>query len=145
MPKLSQQTLEKRFQCPHCSVTLRTRQGLSGHIQFIHPKGTTNTESKSLIDSRTQEVLLQRLASESRGITEANFREMAEIRADWHFIKASMASENIKLNDTDYKTYLFVAAALMYGNERLMNKLKKELSSAFEQLMEIVSKMGSKS
>jgi hypothetical protein len=70
---------------------------------------------------------------------------MAEIRADWHFIKASMASENIKLNDTDYKTYLFVAAALMYGNERLMNKLKKELSSAFEQLMEIVSKMGSKS
>ncbi len=36
---------------------------------------------------------------------------------------------NIKLNDADYKAYLLVAAALMYGNQRLMNKLKKELSS----------------
>ncbi|MDP2719281.1 MAG: hypothetical protein Q8P44_05575, partial [Dehalococcoidia bacterium] len=36
MPKLSQATLEKRFQCGYCAKTLRSRQGLSGHIQFKH-------------------------------------------------------------------------------------------------------------
>jgi len=36
MPKLSDEALEKRFQCDYCGDTFRTRQGLSGHIQFKH-------------------------------------------------------------------------------------------------------------
>lgn len=36
MPKLSEHTLEKMFPCPYCEEFLRTRQGLSGHIQWKH-------------------------------------------------------------------------------------------------------------
>jgi hypothetical protein len=145
MPKLSQQTLEKRFQCPYCSVTLRTRQGLSGHIQFRHPKGTTGTGNKNLRDAIAKITVLRRLASESTALSDAEFQEMAEIWADWRFIKVFMGDENIKFNNADYKTYLLVAAALMYGNQRLMKKLNKDLSSAITQLREISSKMATKS
>ncbi len=143
MPKLSQQTLEKRFQCPYCGITLRTRPGLSGHIQFKHPKGTASTGTKSTIDAITEVIILRRSASEPVGISDAELEEMAEIRADWHFIKDILRND-IKLSDTDYKTYLSVAAALMYSNRRLMNKLNKDLSSAITQLMEISSKMAAK-
>ena len=43
MPKLGQDELEKRFACPHCGDTFRTRQGLSGHIQWKHPAGKAST------------------------------------------------------------------------------------------------------
>jgi len=125
MPKLTQQTLEKRFQCPYCSVTVRTRQGFSGHIQFKHPKVTTGTGNKSTTDLITEAKVSRRLAYEPLGITDAELEEMAEIRADWYIIKNYMMHENIKFNDADFKTYLVVAAALMYGNQRLMNKLSK--------------------
>ena len=36
MPKLSQDSLKKRFSCQYCDKSFRTRQGLSGHIQFKH-------------------------------------------------------------------------------------------------------------
>ena len=39
MPKLSQDALSKMFQCEYCGDLLRTRQGLSGHIQFKHTTG----------------------------------------------------------------------------------------------------------
>jgi hypothetical protein len=145
MPKLSQQTLEKRFHCPYCSVTLRTRQGLSGHIQFRHPRGTTGTGNINLRDAIAKITVSRRLASESTALSDAEFQEMAEIWADWRFIKVFMGDENIKFNNADYKTYLLVAAALMYGNQRLMKKLNKDLSSAITQLREISSKMATKS
>jgi hypothetical protein len=89
--------------------------------------GTTGTGNKSPHDAITETIVSRRLASESRGLSDAEFQEMAEIRADWRFIKVFMGDENIKFNDADYKTYLLVAAAFMYGNQRLMNKLKKDL------------------
>ena len=141
MPKLTQQTLEKRFRCPYCSVTLRTRQGLSGHIQFRHSRGTTGTGRKSLHDAITESIVSQRLASEPMGSSDAEFQEMAEIRADWRFIKVFMGEGNIKFNDADYKTYLLVAAAFMYGNQRLMNKLNKDLREAIAKLIEVQSKI----
>ena len=64
---------------------------------------------------------------------------MAEIRADWHFIKALAEHDNIKLNEADYKTYLFVAAAFMKGKQRLMNKLTKELNTAISELLKTSS------
>ena len=130
MPKLSQQTLEKRFHCPYCSVTLRTRQGLSGHIQFRHPRGTTGAGNQSFRDRVADILVSRRLASGSIGLSDAEVEEIVDILADWRFIKASMGDENIKFNDADYKTYLLVAAALMYGNRRLVKRLKKDLGLA---------------
>ncbi len=144
MPKLSQQTLEKRFKCPHCGERIRSRQGLSGHIQFKHPKGATVAAAKSLEDLATEKIAMQRVASMG-GVTDAELQELLEIRADWLFIRPLIEKGNIKLNAIDYKTYLFIAAAIMFGNQRLMNKLTKELNSAIGQLLEISSKMGSKS
>ena len=144
MPKLSQQTLEKRFKCPHCGESIRTRQGLSGHIQFKHPKVTTGAAAKSLEELATERIAMQRVASKG-GVTNAELQEWLEIRADWIYIRPLIEKGNIKLNANDYKTYLFMAAAIMFGNQRLMNKLTKELNSAIGQLLEISSKMGPKS
>ena len=145
MPKLSQQTLEKRFKCPHCGESIRSRQGLSGHIQFKHPAGTTETGNKSRINILAEAIIKRRLDADLLELSREEFRELAEIQADWYFFKKFAGQLNIKLNDTDYKAYLLVATALMYGNQRLVNKLKKELSSVTGLLMEISYKMGSKS
>ena len=47
MPKLSKNSLEKRFTCQYCADSLRTRQGLSGHIQFKH---ATSKKKSNTID-----------------------------------------------------------------------------------------------
>ena len=133
MPRLTQKTLDKMFPCEYCGKKLRTRQGLAGHVQWVHSIRTPGmepmgTEDEEKPDKLVEAVILRRINSESQVLTQAEYMDMVEMRADWHFIKHHMQKWNIKLNKADYKNYLLVAMAVMYGNQRLINKLNKELS-----------------
>jgi hypothetical protein len=96
----------------------------------VHPLRTTVPESKREIDELTKLIVLRRVDSESSGMSDAECEEMAEARADWHFIKSLLGLEGITLNSDDYKKYMLVSAAIMYGNHRLIEKLGKEIGSA---------------
>ena len=140
MPKLSQKTLEKRFLCKHCQQTFRTRQGLSGHIQYKHklkPKEDENPYLEMIIDA-----FKFRQRSEIAGFNKEQISEMAQILAYWYVIKGQVEDEHIKLNNSDLKTYLIVSMVQMRSNQWLYRKLATDLSEAmalgFTKLMEMI-------
>ena len=132
MPKLSKKTLDKMFQCPHCGHMFRTRQGLSGHIRFKHDVGTKSAEEKIMNDDLTKVAIEAMEKSKKDG---EDLARMALVQAEWHFFKKCMEIGNIKLSDADFKQFLIVGAAAMYGNQRLMSELANELGSAIGQLI----------
>jgi len=136
MPKLTKQTLEKRFPCPHCGQTFRTRQGLSGHIQFKHPPGTskyTTRPIKWLTDIQIYKSVLQ-----SANFSDEVVSELTEILAEWglieRFIAWAPSEKNLKVGWADFKTYLIVAYAQMYANRRLIDRVDKILARAISRL-----------
>ena len=143
MPRLSQKTLEKMFQCPYCEKMVRNRAGLSGHIQFKHSSGTQK-KKKSHYETMlklTELKGLKEILKQSDEEEKQDLSDMVRISVDWSLIKNLVKGFDIKFNDADFKAYIIIASALMYSNRRLMNELHKELSSAITQLMDITNKM----
>jgi hypothetical protein len=142
MPKLTQQTLEKRFPCLHCGETFRTRQGLSGHIQFKHPTGTggeTKSPAEWIVDIAGYKSALQ-----LGGFSNEDVSELTQIRAGWalfeQFMGVAPGNKKTKLGAADFKTYLIVAYAQMRANRRLIHRLNKDLNEAIGKLIELQSK-----
>ena len=130
MPRLSQSTLEKRFQCPHCGETFRTRQGLSGHIQWKHFMGTgaeENDDKQSFLDPIAVQV-----RAEIMGFNKKEIGEMMHILVRWKAIVALVENEHITFNNADYKNYLIVSLAQMRANTRLHQELVSELAGGME-------------
>ena len=126
MPKLSEQTIKKRFPCPHCGETFRTRQGLSGHIQFKHHAGTTEetgSPAEWFLDIAMYKKVLQ-----SGEFSTEEVSELTQILADWGYIKLLIGLapglENTKVGGADFKAYLIMAYAQMLANRRLKGRLK---------------------
>lgn len=117
---------KRGFPCPHCGETFRTRQGLSGHIQFKHHAGTTEeTESPAewFLDIEIYKSRLQVAKFSNKEVS-----ELTQILADWGYIKRLIAVapgvENTKVGGADFKTYLIMAYAQMLANRRLKDRLK---------------------
>jgi len=143
MPKLSEQTIKKRFPCPHCGETFRTRQGLSGHIQFKHPSGTseeTNSSIEWILDVAKYKSLLQLGKFSNEEVS-----ELTQILGDWGYIERLIGLapgvKNTKVGGADFRTYLIVAYAQMLANQRLIDRLNKNLTEAICMLMELQPKI----
>jgi hypothetical protein len=127
MPKLSQQTLEKRFQCPHCGITLRTRSGLSGHIQFKHPKGSSQ-KSKSITDA-AYDIKKMEAFLRSIGKSDSEIADLTLISKDWVMTRSMMESYKDKLNNADFKTFQLISYAVIASEKRLKAWLTHKLGS----------------
>lgn len=143
MPKLSEQTIKKRFPCPHCGETFRTRQGLSGHIQFKHPAGTreeTKSPAEWILDIEIYKSLLQLGKFSNEEVS-----ELTQILAGWGYIERLIGlapgDKNTKVGGADFRTYLIVAYAQMFANRRLIDRLNKDLAEAISKLMELQSEI----
>lgn len=155
MPRLSQRTLEKRFHCPHCRATFRTRQGLSGHIQFKHPAGTVETTNsyadfildtaryKRILDDWKSDIAKYKSIPESLGFNKKEVSEITQILESWPYIEklveANPINKNVKISGAEFKTYMIVALAQMFANRRLINQLNKDLSEAISKMIELQS------
>ena len=128
MPKLSQQTLEKRFKCPFCGESIRSRQGLSGHIQFKHkpvvPAKKESYEEKYLRLGE-KSVKFKGYAS----VVGFNEEEALEIFLSWERIQTLFELEQITVNNSDFKNYLIVSLALMQANRRLYKAVVTDLAN----------------
>ncbi len=133
MPRLSQQTLEKRFQCPHCGVTVRTRQGLSGHIQYKHPKGSVKKPA-SIIEAANG-IKNNEKFYKSMGMSDAQIADLTMVSREWVLITALMEDEKFKLNDNDFKTFQLMAYAILASEKRLKNWMTHEFSEEIAKLM----------
>ncbi len=139
MPRLSQQTLEKRFLCTHYAKTFRTRQGLSGHIQYKHPSGAPandNSYVQAVLDA-----FKFKQTAEIAGFNKEDISQIWQIVARWEPIKGLFENEHTKFNDTDLKTYLIVSLARMQANQQLFDKLQQQLGTAIAEPMKIQSEI----
>ena len=106
MPKLSKNSLEKRFACQYCGESCRTRQGLSGHIQFKHtsPKKKLNAvdmaaDLKGKFD--TWRICVQKIGYPPE-ISEAGDRLMSR----WKILREYFHTLGIDLDDKDFKYFM---------------------------------------
>lgn len=130
MPKLSARSLEKRFPCPHCNHTFRTRQGLSGHIQFKHQGnqalgiGTTVDFIKKAADLKKKYDLA--------GVSEEDGNAEAAIIARWGVILALCDVQGITPDSREFKTYFIMSQARRMENEALKNDRSRQIAKLEE-------------
>ncbi len=108
--------LYKGVTCPYCEKALRTRQGLSGHIQWKHGINQ-NTPDKALDDI---ELLEDKLYAPIQSVNTIGFGETTinaiEIILDnWKKILAVCEQLDIDLNKQDFKNYFVTMLANVYN------------------------------
>ena len=130
MPKLSEDSLKKMFVCQYCGKHVRTRQGLSGHIQFKHSTGQASpiTDKGSIIS----QAKYLASAGEAVGLSADKSKHQARILTRWLEVEAVLDFLHIKVNNQDLKKYMLVSLAYMHENE----DLRGQLISDFKNLLE---------
>jgi len=127
MPKLTKDSLEKRFSCQYCGESFRTRQGLSGHIQWKHGK-----KYKLKIPDLTLEVdeaVKLKQIQQILGLSESTQYAMSSTIIWWGVVQSFCEVFNIELNQQDLKNYLITSLAQINQNEQLKQEITKTLSS----------------
>jgi len=130
MPKLSAKALEKRFKCDYCGETVRTRQGLSGHIQFKHQahyKPVTKTTAHkpaakdtkinkvidtSFISSKQKYIILWRKIN---GLTKSTNDDIVKLFVMWGIVRSFFNTLDIELTEQDFKTYLLAGLGNIFS------------------------------
>jgi len=104
MPKLTKNSLEKRFHCPHCEKTFRGRQGLSGHIQFKHAINSSQTFSDKSKKLKERSDSWQHIV-EQINLPDDIGKLGEEIFQRWMDLLIYFDSISIELNDNDFKNF----------------------------------------
>lgn len=117
MPKLSEEALAKRFNCPHCGESVRTRQGLSGHIQFKHSKGP-NLISMGVSDW-VGKIKRYRDLQKAVGASDSDIQSDTRILRDWFKVKHFLENWGQKVNNEDFKNYAIASLSYHYEIEGL--------------------------
>ena len=117
MPKLSEKTLEKRFQCYYCEETFRTRQGLSGHIQFKHQaaykkKGKTKEIDLKFFLSRSKYVLTWQATNQ---LPQQTNEAISSLLVNWYEVLSFFKALDLELTKQDFKTYLLVGLGNIFS------------------------------
>ncbi len=121
MPRLSEKTLEKRFKCDYCGETFRTRQGLSGHIQFKHhayyepvtnAKQSTKEIDMRFISSKQKNLMMWRA---SNGLSKSTNDNVARLLVNWGMVRSLFNKLGIDLTDEDFKTYLLAGLGKLFS------------------------------
>jgi len=134
VPKLSKNSLEKRFACQHCGKSCRTRQGLSGHIQFKHGAGKESPQiNHSYVLSKGK---YWEKVGKAAGLPMSEIRAKQHIMVEWFDVQAFCNFFKIKLSNSDFKNYLIASLAHMHASEHLKEQLINSLKQFHQEWME---------
>jgi len=101
--------LTKKFICNYCGKAFRTRQGLSGHIQWKHG---AKQKPKQIDDEHIfSEVTRVALWGGAWGLSESAIEARQKILLDWLEVGALCDFLHIDLNTQDFKYYLIARLA----------------------------------
>jgi len=99
--------LNKKFPCKQCGKLFRTRQGLSGHIQFKH--GTKqNTLAVDVKDIMELKLILKAIEGILGCLSKSKTQMIEAILDNWINVISICGPLGIDLNKQDFKKY-FVA------------------------------------
>ena len=121
MPKLSEETLRKRFQCDYCGETFRTRQGLSGHIQFKHQPlfistaKNTKITKKIDLDFIASHNLKIKLWKKANGLTESTSDTILSLLVNWGSARSFFKIFDIELTEQAFKIYLLAGLGKIFS------------------------------
>ena len=115
MPKLSNKSLEKRFTCQYCDDSFRTRQGLSGHIQWKHQAGKKSSKM-DLADIVSTGISYQTMGTLA-GLPQSQIKANLRILAKWVEVEGFCDYLKIKLSPQDFKNYIIVSMAQQHAVE----------------------------
>ncbi|MFC1932996.1 hypothetical protein ACFLXU_05145 [Chloroflexota bacterium] len=104
--------LNKKFQCKHCGNLFRTRQGLSGHIQFKHgtKQNALAIAAKDILDIKIKLKTVEGIMNLPKPTTQM----INAILDNWLNVVYICASAGIDLNKQDFKNYFVARIADMY-------------------------------
>ena len=138
MPTLSQKTLDKMFECPYCEKLFRTRNGLSGHIQFKHAKNAYCSERKEA-DYYPDPDITEYGYRLVEGISERWIQSKIIPLREWKQAKETLEFKNIKSEKDYFMAYQLMVHALLASEGRMKRWLNDELSLAISTLMKMQS------
>lgn len=108
--------LHKKFPCQHCGESFRTRQGLSGHIQFKHHAKTKpqQIDDNHILDKA---ITLTRLGP-LMGLSKEDTAAWVKILTHWSRVQILSQYVGIELKPQDFKLYLIASLAQLYHQPR---------------------------
>ena len=108
----SEGPLSKKFICNYCGKAFRTRQGLSGHIQWKHgAKQKPQEIDTDLLLSKAAEL---KMWKEAFGLSQSAFQAMLNILVSWHTVQSFCGIFGIELNAQDFKNYLIASFTQLF-------------------------------
>ncbi len=104
--------LNKKFSCKQCGNLFRTRQGLSGHIQFKHAT-KKNALQMAAEDNLNIQVKLKKIEHIMK-LPKSTTQAINTILHNWLEVVYICDSAGIDLNKQDFKNYFVARVADMY-------------------------------
>ncbi len=117
--------LYKGFTCPHSGKALRTRQGLSGHIQFIHEITGQKKSKKEVKFEITMNGISDTLTVWTLGSKPSKFEYNAVVDMIlwWMNVKLLVEGFGLELNEQDLHNYIITSLANIRQNSQLLKQL----------------------
>jgi len=106
MPKLSKNSLEKRFTCQYCSRSLRTRQGLSGHIQFKHATSKKKSNTVDMAKDVEKKLEIWKVCVRTIGYPPEVSQAGDRLIRKWRILREYSHLLGTDLNDKDFKHFI---------------------------------------
>ena len=120
MPKLSANSREKKFPCQYCGESVRTRQGLSGHIQWKHDKKNLKT---SHVTSASELAVKLPYIVATQALSDLTLDEAKDMALYWGVVGLLFTIFEIELTQGDLKNYLITSLVQIHQNRRLRDQL----------------------
>jgi len=104
--------LNKKFLCKQCGNLFRTRQGLSGHIQFKHgtKKNPLQIAAEDILDIKIKLKAIEGIMNLPKPTT----KMIEAILDNWLEVVYICSPLGIDLNKQDFKSYFVARLADMY-------------------------------
>jgi hypothetical protein len=104
MAEFEHSALKKPFTCNECGKSFRTRQGLSGHIQFAH--GASAKPPNIDVTYLTEAGLLYKTSAIGTGLSDAQVSARLRILLEWLEVETFCYVLKLKLNRADFKNFI---------------------------------------
>ena len=118
--------LYKGFTCQYCGEPLRTRQGLSGHIQFKHgitgqKKGKKEVEFKITMNGVPDTLVVWKVGLKP---SKFEYEAVVDMFIWWTHVKLLVEGFGLELNEQDLHNYIITSLANIRQNSQLLKQLR---------------------